>query len=118
MPLKRKSSSAMFATPLISFLLKHAWYLFREIRSHQWKRVPATIVSCISDNLVGGPGVTLTYEIVSQGDTLRGTTSVSFVLYESAAQYAQGFEKNQRVIVRVDPANPSHTLFVDSDQKS
>jgi hypothetical protein len=107
----------MFAGYFLPLLLKCVLYFFREIRSRQWKRVPATITSCLSHKVDEPPVVTLTYKITLQDGNSRATTKIPFVLFESADAYALRFKKDQQVIVRVDPTNPSHTLFVDSDQK-
>jgi hypothetical protein len=108
----------MFAGHILLALLKCALYLFQEIKSRQWRRVPATITSCVGRDTIGRPMITLTYETISQHGSSPATTRIPFVLAESADQYAQRFKKNQEVIVRVNPANPSRTLFVDGDQKS
>jgi hypothetical protein len=102
----------------LCFFVKGILRLFWYITSHNWKRIPATIVhASVLDHLYFGCPETVVSYKTDSNNSLQGITKIPFLASEDARNYAKRFSDGLAVTVRLDPHNPQHSLLFIRDQK-
>jgi hypothetical protein len=108
----------LFIDILVFFFVREFFRFFQFIRSMRWERITASVSGGVAHSPFWGcPLAQVHYRTGSNRGSQEECGEIPFILLESATKYAQKFSARQTVVVRVNPANKTDTLFFELDQK-
>src|SRR5580692_12338922 len=112
----------MGAAFVIDILVIFFWKALRRgflwLESLKWSRVSADLTTvCVSAvTSPGCPVVKISYRITISNESMDGSSEVPFLFTWSAKSYAETLPSTGSAIVRVDPKNPTRTVWYRRDQ--
>jgi hypothetical protein len=105
---------AWYLDVLVGFLIRTVIRLVRILRSAKWPIERGAVASMTCPTaIVGGPVAEIGYTYVRNGEYYSGVHRKAFLLTGSAKDYVDQFVLGAQVLLRVNPAQPETSVFVE-----